>query len=73
MGALGLSFELLRVGKFADIGELPANLKNRCLVDVFYVDRIVCANLFRRPFGGKQPFVQVVLDEDRWPEMFAAW
>ena len=39
VGALGLSYVLLlRVVKFTDIGELPANLKNCFLVDVFHVD-----------------------------------
>ena len=32
---------LLRVGKCADIGELPANLMNCFLLGAFYMDRLL--------------------------------
>lgn len=72
MGALSFSYVLLlRVGKLADIGELPVNLKNY-LVDVFYVQafELFVQDCSRGPLVASTRFV--VLDQNRWPVVFTA-
>ena len=54
VGTLSLSHVfLLRVGKFADIGELTVSLKELTLVGMFLVGnfRTVCAGVFRGPIA----------------------
>ena len=64
---------LLRVGKFADIGELPVNLKNWLLVDDGGC--VLCGQLLLELFVPGTVVAStwlVVLGQDRWPVVFSA-